>query len=42
MLLDDQGIAAMTTRRRAAFANSLGGFKSANHIDTVNSGAVYN
>ena len=42
MLLDDQGIAAMTTRRRAAFVNSLSGFKSANLVGTANSGGGTN
>jgi flavin reductase (DIM6/NTAB) family NADH-FMN oxidoreductase RutF len=42
MLLDDQGIAAMTTRRRAAFVNSLSGFKSANIVGTVSSGGNTN
>ncbi|MEZ5573843.1 MAG: flavin reductase [Halioglobus sp.] len=36
MLFDDRAIAAMTTRRRAAFINSLSGFKSANLVGTVN------
>lgn len=35
MLLDSQAIAAMTTRRRAAFINSLSGFKSANLVGTA-------
>jgi flavin reductase (DIM6/NTAB) family NADH-FMN oxidoreductase RutF len=35
MLLDDQAIGAMTSRRRAAFVNSLSGFKSANLVGTV-------
>lgn len=37
MLLDSEAIAAMTTRWRAAFVNSLSGFKSANLVGTVNS-----
>ena len=35
MRIDHQGIAAMHTRKRAAFINSLSGFKSANLIGTA-------
>ncbi len=35
MLVDHQAIAAMTSHRRAAFVNSLSGFKSANLVGTV-------
>ena len=37
MILDGQAIAAMPTRRRAAFVKSLSGFKSANLVGTANS-----
>ena len=36
MLLDTPAIAAMASRRRAAFINSLSGFKSANLVGTAN------
>ena len=42
MILDSQDIAAMPPRRRAAFVNSLSGFKSANLVGTVNSDGVTN
>jgi flavin reductase (DIM6/NTAB) family NADH-FMN oxidoreductase RutF len=35
MLIDHHAISAMQTRRRAAFVNSLSGFKSANLVGTV-------